>query len=546
MWLIESKFFKRFLEIIPASLTWTALLLPIIFAFKAPIFVGCFVIAFDLYWLFRALSMGVHLILGYSAIKYESQINWLQRCQKISHLASYKQELERKIAHLESSLSFFNRKLRELKTEYEEILQLEEKEPILKNWQEIYHVILLANYKEDLDILEPSLDSYLKANYPVDKKVILVLACEEREGPQALERAQYLKNKYQGKFADFLISVHPDGIVGELKGKGANVDWAARMVLKPYLDKRKIPYDNVIVSTFDADTRVHPEYFACLTYRYITNPNRTRRSYQPIPIYANNIWHTGALMRLIAFGSSFWQMIESVRPYRMINFSSQAMSFQTLVEIDFWDKTIVNEDSRQFWRAYFAFDGDHEVIPIFTPVYMDAVLAPAYWRTIRNQYKQKQRWAYGIEHFPYIVIESIKNKSIKWRSKLIWILRTLEGHFSWATSSIFIATGGWLPIFLNPAFKKEVLFLNLPIFASRILTVSWIGIIISAYIAFKLLPPRPPQYKKGRVLAMFLQWILIPLSAIFFGSIPAIDAQTRLALGKYLGFWVTEKVAKEK
>lgn len=553
---------RRFLEILPGFSAWSALFLPVIFSLFWPVGVAIFVLGFDFYWLLKAILMGVHTYVGYLHIKEDEGIDWFLRCQKLKNPQEYLKELEEKLKREFGGklsfakrlyLRFFRKKLYKKYHHYlREIHDFSQINPEIAreiNWEDLLQVVILATYKEGEEVLFPSIDSYLEAVWPKDR-LILVVALEERAGEHAKEMARKIQERYKGKFREILISFHPDGLPGELKAKGANVTFAAKEVLKPYLDKNGIPYNHVLVSTFDADTRVHPQYFACLAFKYVTAEKREKRSYQPIPIYANNIWDSPSITRIVAWGASFWQMIESTRTYRLVNFSSHAMAFSTLVAIDYWDKTVVNEDSRQFWRAFFKFDGDHRAIPIFTPVYMDAVLSETFWKTLKSQYKQKQRWAYGVEHFPYVVIESIKNKKIPLLKKIEWITRMFEGYFSWATASIFIATAGWIPLLVNPKFKFELISLSFPQLVSLILTISWIGVLGSMYISFKLLPPPPPQLaskKEHYILKkviMIIQWILVPVVGLFFGSLPALDSQTRLALGKYLGFHVTEKVRK--
>ena len=71
-----------------------------------------------------------------------------------------------------------------------------------------------------------------------------------------------------------------------------------------------------------------------------------------------------------------------------------------------------------------------------------------------------------------------------------------------------------------------------------------VGLIISAYVSLLLLPPRPKEDRKFKYLMFAFSWILVPMITVFFTSLPALDAQTRLMLGKYMGFWPTEKLRK--
>lgn len=86
---------------------------------------------------------------------------------------------------------------------------------------------------------------------------------------------------------------------------------------------------------------------------------------------------------------------------------------------------------------------------------------------------------------------------------------------------------------------------NAPFALEKIMLVGMLGILLSAFIFLVLLPKRPERYSPWKYLFMLLQWILLPVVMIVFGSIPATESQTRLMLGKYLGFWVTPKVRKE-
>ena len=75
------------------------------------------------------------------------------------------------------------------------------------------------------------------------------------------------------------------------------------------------------------------------------------------------------------------------------------------------------------------------------------------------------------------------------------------------------------------------------------MTFSLVGLILLAVIAISLAPHMHARIKRPRLAwaLMILQWILVPISIVIFTTIPGLEAQTRLMIKRYLGFWVTEK-----
>jgi hypothetical protein len=389
-----------------------------------------------------------------------------------------------------------------------------------------------------------------RANYPKEKFIVL-LATEERAGTKARETGERIQKEYGEKFFKFLLTSHPADLPGEIPGKGSNEAWAGARAKEAIIDPLGIAYDRILVSVFDVDTQVYPEYFGRLTYVFRTTKDPLRAIYQPIPLFTNNVYEAPMLARVVSFSCTFWQMMQQSRPERLTSFSSQSIPFQTLVDIGFWQRDIVSEDSRIFWQGYFRYHGEFRVEPLFFPVRMDAPVAPTFWGAMKNIYRQQRRWAWGAENVPYLLDGFAKDaageKKIPKRKRWYWTFNAIEGYHSWATNSLLIFALGWLPIFFGGHhFNTSLLSYNLPHITRFIISLSMIGVASSAILAVLLLPPREGGHGAMDYVVYVLQWLLMPLTLIAFGAIPGIEAQTRLALGgKYrLGFWVTPKSRK--
>ncbi len=485
----------RFFETIPGIISFGTLIGVLIFSWLIPAEVAIFVILFCFYYLFRVFYFSLHQIIGYFKVKEHMKTDWLEKLKKIKN----------------------------------------------KDWKKIYHLVILPTYKEGSKIIRESLDSLSNSDYPKEK-LIIVLALEERAGKEYKDMAKKIENEYADKFFKFLTVEHLNNIQGEIAGKGSNVAYAGKMVKEKIIDVLKIPYENILVSSFDIDTKIYPQYFSCLTWYYLTEDNPQRASYQPIPIYNNNIWTAPFFARVVSTSNTFWQMICQERSEKLTTYSSHAIPAKVFFEIGY-PFNVVCDDSRIFWRAYLYYNGDYRVVPIYYLVSMDAVMSTNIVKTIINQYKQQRRWAWGCAEIPYIMFGFLNNNKISFQKKVSHLYTLIDGYWSWATASILLFVLGWLPIFLGGKnFNFTVLSFNLPILVGRVMTIALVGMVVSAILSTMLLPPIPKGISRLKRITIFLQWIFLPLTLIFFGAFPALDAQARLMFGRYMGFWVTEKI----
>ena len=229
------------------------------------------------------------------------------------------------------------------------------------------------------------------------------------------------------------------------------------------------------------------------------------------------------------------------------NFASHSQSLEALIATEYYSTRTVVEDGHQYWRTYFRYDGKHDVFPLFTPIYHDAVMAGSYRKTIFEQFKQLRRWAYGASDVAYVATTGFfkKNKVPKW-DLFFKLVRLIEDHVSWATTPLLLLFAAMVPVYANPQAKETIIANQLPIIASYIQTLALVGIFATMFLSIKLLPPKPKRYRRWRYIPIALQWVLMPVTSIIFASIAAFNSQTRLMLGKYLDvFDSTIKVVKK-
>lgn len=493
---------ERVLDGIPGCLAWLALLVSIASAIAFPRAVLLTAALLGLYSAVRFLFAGIANVRGLRLIKQWEQIDWHAR-------------------------------------------YCEEQPPDALPWEVVHHVVIVPNYKEPIPVLRRTLDG-LAGQYRARQCVTIMMAMEAGE-EGCIEKAEHLKQLYESKFANFFYTVHPRGLPGEMQCKSANQAWAARWIKRHLIDERGYNIDHIVVTTMDADTRWHKNYFQALTYLFAVNPQRYLRFWQSPIRYHGNIWDINPLMRIVNAYSTAFELAYLAAPWWMaLPMSSYSLSIKLLDMSGNWDGDVIADEHHMYIKAYFARGGQVELEPVFLPFLADATTGENLWDAIKNRYQQTLRHAWGSKEVGFTISRMLEHPEMEFLPAFNLLVRIAHDILLAGAGWIILTVGSQLPLVLHPTLLQQMMqegFSN-PTFAilqTSFLVVSLLGVVFW-YQDVQVRPPRTkPQTVIERLLTL-LSFPLLPVLTLIFVALPVLQAQTRLLAGIPLQFRVTKKL----
>ncbi|MGH7910564.1 MAG: hypothetical protein ACREOV_02465, partial [Candidatus Dormibacteraceae bacterium] len=230
------------------------------------------------------------------------------------------------------------------------------------------------------------------------------------------------------------------------------------------------------------------------------------------------------------------------QPRRLVLFSSYSVCLDTVRRVGYWDKDVIPEDSRFFWKSFFLFGADLKVRPCFLPLYGDSPESRDYAGTLLNQYNQTKRWAWGVTDIPYVAKRIFQHPEIPLGLRLYRFMNLITTHVNWVFLPVLLLLGTNLPVWVSVDFSLTDFGQNLWVYSTLIVSGALVSMAILIYVEARLLPPKPERWSRFHRVAVYFQYASFPIVGIGLNAIPALESHTRLLLGKYLEYRVTEKV----
>jgi len=549
---------KRLFELLPAGISWSVITSPIWGGLFFPVQIAYFILVFNAFWLYKSLSTALLFVIGFFKIKNGENTDWMGKLLRLEDIDSGLTDLRDDIQNVEKvpfdisrfddspyqKLPLFAKKIifnqerkktkRFLKREIKEYESMKERN--ILDWRKMHHIVILPFWKEPHAVLIRSLNALAQQKFPA-MRISIVLGAEERH-PPAYKHAMKLKKKYENKFENFWVNNHtltPEEIVG----KAANMASCGRFAKKK-IEDLGWDKDYVTITSMDCDTQFDTQYFAYMTYLFITDKDRYTHFFAAPMVYYANIWKIPFYGRVANTMFTVVSVSTSVRVDKFIQVSSYSFSWRLLEDIEFWAVDIIPEDFHMFFKALFLHGDKVYTVPIYLKNLSDAAESIGHRQTIKNQYEQVKRWAWGVSDDGWMIRMLLKTKK-KTLYMVYRVFHSVFDHFSWSFISFILLFGANIPPLVNKNFNMTVLGQKLPKVSSFMLTASSVAFVFIILLDFFLKPRRDKKTSIFKIIFEQFQWFTLPLVGFVFGALPGLEAQTRLLFKKYLEYRLTEK-----
>lgn len=491
---------ERMLDAIPGALAWGSLALVVVGALYAPLLMMTGAALLAMYSAGRFALAGLAFLIGLKRVQINERRDWERE---------YRRRAD------ETSLPL----------------------------DAVHHVVIIPNYKEDLDTLRTTLDRLAEQHCAMEN-VTVVLAMESGE-QDAIDKGNILKAEYSALFANFFVPVHPKGLHNEIQCKSANQAWAARWAKRRLVDEMGLDIHHIVVTAMDADTLWHPDYLAALAVYFATDPQRHSAFWQAPIRYHGNVWKVNPFMRLLHAYSSFWELAYLAAPWwKSLPMSSYSLSMKLLDNAGYWDSDVIADEWHMFVKAYFKREGDLVLRPIFLPFLAGATGGDNILSSLVHRYRQTLRHGWGAKEIGYTIAQMQEHPYVDKRDGAGLLFRVAHDNLLAGAGWVIITLGTQLPAVLHPHLVAQ----NIDTLPFILLQVSFAIVLLLTLFIYvmdvRIRPPRPANQTVTRAerLQALLSVPFLPTLTLFCVAFPVIQAQTQLMLGIPLQFKVTPKV----
>ena len=273
----------------------------------------------------------------------------------------------------------------------------------------IYHLVILPCYREPIRVMSQSIDTIANQSTSAKENVILVVSLEERT-PDAQEMIKELNDLYRSRFLRFEVTVHPYGLEGEIAGKCSNGRWAA-IHGKKLLEKElpHVPLQDVVLTSMDADTKLHHSLFTNLgsSYSRLSQEERHASIWQAGQFFNWGLAKSGFLTRITAIYRTVWMLGFNI-PLKVHSMSVFSSSLLLCIRNNYFNPRYPMDDLHYYVSCMATTKGRLKLRPLYLPVISGPTSGHNRAEEVYEWGRQARRWSIGAFEIFHCAIANMK------------------------------------------------------------------------------------------------------------------------------------------